>query len=98
MESGAEKRKKERRLSNFKSVYPIVLFKDPFDISDVETKKAKVVDISEEGMGLVTESPLSVGRQIEFARQHNWKLPKNAVVIWTLKQNGAFRAGIKFST
>lgn len=98
MKSGAENRKAERRLSNFKSVYPIVLFQDPCDIRDADTKKAKVVDISEEGMGLVTEDPLAVGRQIVFTRQHNWKLPKSAIVIWTLKQNGGFRAGIKFSS
>ncbi len=93
-----DKRKTERRVSKFRSVFPIVLFEDPADLTAVNGKQAEVVDISEEGMGLLTDSPLKVGHEIVFKRQRNWRLPKRAVVIWAAKHKDGYRAGIKFAS
>jgi len=91
-----DKRQKERINSKFKSLYPIVLFEDPADLSIIKPKEAEVVDISETGMGLHTSYPLKIGRKIIFSKNRNWRLPKDATVIWSVKQQDGYRAGIKF--
>jgi len=93
-----EKRKTERKISRFKSIYPIVQFEDPADLGSIHGREAEVVDISETGMGLYTDAPLKVGHEIVFKRQRNWRLPKRAVVIWASRDKDGFRAGIKFSS
>lgn len=53
--------------------------------------RAILVDISEDGIGLSTEYPLKPGQLIEILT------PKGVVtgtVMWTLKQDSLYRAGI----
>lgn len=55
--------------------------------------KGQITDISEAGIGLLTNFPLESGNLIRF----NFKnLTKTGVVMWSLKTDGSFKAGIKF--
>ncbi|MEW6428099.1 MAG: PilZ domain-containing protein [Thermodesulfobacteriota bacterium] len=92
-----EKRRTQRRISKFKSLYPVVLFEDPSEIANVNAKQAEVLDISETGMGIHTSFPLKVGNTIRFTKNRNWKLPKAAVVVWSMKENDGYRTGISFT-
>ena len=73
------------------------MYEDQGDFTSVDSKKAEVIDISETGMGLFVDNPLSVGQKIFFTKQNNWQLPDSANVIWSLKQENGFRAGIHFT-
>jgi hypothetical protein len=55
--------------------------------------EGKITDISETGLGLLTDFPLEAGNLLMF----NFKnLTKTGVVMWSMKLNGSFKAGIKF--
>ncbi len=52
------------------------------------------IDISSEGMGIVTEQPLKAGQLIRFDTGSGHR---NGLVRWSMKAGDDFRAGIKFT-
>ena len=59
---------------------------------------ATVIDISATGMGISSPTPLRTGQVVLFDQeQPNWQLPPRGLVIWCLKDQDRFRAGIEFS-
>ena len=57
---------------------------------------AKTVDISDDGIGLVTDFPLKVAQIVDFDKSLNHK---SGVVVWSkLLEDRTCRAGIKFTT
>ena len=56
--------------------------------------KSHTIDISSEGMGIVTEQPLKTGQLIRFDTESGHR---NGLVRWSMKAGDDFRAGIKFT-
>ncbi len=54
------------------------------------------IDISESGMGIVTEQELEPGQIIIFKNKENPEIRKIAIVQWSMKSGGKYRAGLLF--
>lgn len=99
-----DQKMKERRAHNRNS--------KPVEVRDTQTvwfevksdfaplaKKAAVLDLSETGMGLATDSPLETGQFVKFVKKQKKianQLPESGIVMWTLESSDGFRAGVKF--
>ncbi len=77
---------------------PTVWFEIKSDFAPL-AKKASIIDMTESGMGLATDSPLETGSFIKIVKKQKKvadQLPESGVVMWTLESSDGFRAGIKF--
>jgi hypothetical protein len=73
--------------------FSIIGYTNQKDFIPTEGIEGKITDISETGLGLLTDFPLEAGNLLRF----NFKsLTKTGVVMWSMKLNGSFKAGIKF--
>lgn len=54
------------------------------------------IDISEEGIGLVSDCPLEPGQVIIFKSKENPSILKLAIVQWSMKAGDKYRAGLMF--
>lgn len=54
------------------------------------------LDISESGIGIITDSELKPGEIIVFKKKDNPSMLKGAVVIWSNKTEGKYRSGLMF--
>ncbi|MCB2183798.1 MAG: PilZ domain-containing protein [Desulfobulbaceae bacterium] len=57
---------------------------------------AQLLNISQTGMGVVTEHELSLGQMVSVTNGLNSEMPKKAVVMWSTSFDGGFRSGLKF--
>ncbi|MBA3016167.1 MAG: hypothetical protein FP815_14645 [Desulfobulbaceae bacterium] len=67
--------------------------------SSVENNhEISILDINNAGIGIACSVPLRVGQRIFFKEDHpEWEFPKHGIVMWTFKNSGEIRAGIKFA-
>lgn len=57
---------------------------------------AASIDISEVGVGLVSDCPLEPGQVIIFKSKKNPSVLKLAIVQWSMKVGDKYRAGLMF--
>lgn len=77
---------------------PIVWFEIKSDFAPL-AKKATIMNLSEKGMGLATDSPLETGQFIKFVKKQKkiaGLLPETGIVMWTLESSEGYKAGVKF--
>lgn len=89
--------KKDRRKRQRRASLPekILVLNDSVASS---TLHARVVDVSESGVGLFSETPIKVGQVIKFLqRRRKTDFPAQGVIVWTMKKADGFRAGVMFS-
>ena len=58
--------------------------------------EVKLLDISETGMGIRAADELVLGQMINIVVNNYVKIPKKAVVMWSRRGMGGYRAGLKF--
>ena len=66
------------------------------DATRVEAK-GSIVDISEQGFGMITTYPLQKGHAITIRDRGNEKMPGYGLVKWTERAGSAYRAGLYHS-
>lgn len=89
IEQRKEKRKYERKPYNSPLEY--------FRAGESEnTLPAVSIDISERGIGLVSDCPLEPGQVIIFKSRENPSVLKIAIVQWSMKVGKKYRAGLMF--
>lgn len=59
-----------------------------------EHHRCNTVDVSNSGLGIMSETPLEFGQFIEFENKSTGTPTLNAVVQWCLPVDGKFRAGL----
>ena len=97
MSAKAEKRAHNRKPTR-KSSYLAVSFIVENDIATSNEVKAFVTDISDSGVGLLTERSLAPGQKIKFTNKKRLKdLPETGVVMWTTVSKEGHKAGVMFS-
>ncbi|MEW6115323.1 MAG: PilZ domain-containing protein [Nitrospirota bacterium] len=52
------------------------------------------VDISDSGIGIISDSFLRFGQFVEFTRMHDGGMVANAVVQWSMPLGDRFRVGL----
>ncbi|MBI5557138.1 MAG: PilZ domain-containing protein [Deltaproteobacteria bacterium] len=62
----------------------------------MESVEAKLLNISETGMGISTSGELFLGQMVNIATKADVKIPKKAVVMWSGKREEGYFAGLKF--
>lgn len=88
-EDKKEKRKYERKPHNSPLEY--------FKAGKLENMIPAVsIDISEAGIGLVSDCPLEPGQVIIFKSKGNPSVLKVAIVQWSMKTGEKYRAGLMF--
>lgn len=55
--------------------------------------KAKTTDISDKGLGFMTDFPVEPGHVLYF---HNCMMPKFAIIRWSEKSGSRYNAGAEF--
>lgn len=58
--------------------------------------EARLLNISETGMGISSESELELGQMVNISTQSQPHIPKKAVVMWSRRESGGYRSGLKF--
>lgn len=97
MGAKSEKRRHKRK-STRNASYSFVSFVIENDIATSNEVKAAVTDISENGVGLLTDRALAPGQKIKFTRkEHQKDLPEMGVVMWTTESKEGHKVGIMFS-
>ena len=67
------------------------------DISTSREIKATIMDISENGAGLLMDRALAPGQTIIFTKRESRKdLPEKGVIIWTRESKEGHKAGVMF--
>jgi len=64
----------------------------------LQSGKGRTVDISEGGVGLITEYPFEEGQQIIVYKNGAKKTPYGMTVQWVRKINGHYRVGLVYSS
>jgi len=62
----------------------------------METVEATLLNISDTGMAIITDHELVLGQLVSIATNFKNKIPNKAVVMWSCKDDGGFRAGLRF--
>ncbi len=86
-----EKRKFERKAEQREIEYTVTVL----DLRELKklTKKARLYDLSQGGIGLITDFPLEPGHVLTF---NNGLSEKIGIVKWSNKEDLYYRVGIKF--
>ncbi|MBI4843291.1 MAG: PilZ domain-containing protein [Nitrospirae bacterium] len=89
-----EKRKTERKAADIDIEFNVteVQFRQSTNISS----KGKIIDISDDGFGLITHYPLQKGQVIRLESDGHDGLPKFGLAQWTSHESGVCRAGLGF--
>lgn len=63
---------------------------------EMSTMEARMLDISETGIGLRTDSELFLGQMVIVTPGVEGEAAKKAVVMWSQQDGAGFRSGLKF--
>ncbi len=92
-----EKRRHERRPARDKIKISIIQGKGTPRLVPAESIEVLVTDISENGLGLHSESALEPGQIIKLLhKKPGWNFSDTGIVMWTIEASDGFRAGVKF--
>ncbi len=91
--SRSNKRHNERIPDPSAIDFSIIGYLNQKDFVPTSNIKGHITDISEAGIGIITDFPLESGNLLRFNFKH---LTKIGVVMWSLKTDGSFKVGIKF--
>ena len=96
MSAKVEKRAHKRK-STRNSKQMVVSLVVEGNISTYKEIKATIMDISENGVGLLMDRALAPGQTIIFTKRENRKdLPEKGVIIWTKESKEGHKAGVMF--
>jgi len=62
----------------------------------MESVEATLLNISDTGMAVISNRELVLGQLVSITTNFKIKIPKKAVVMWSCKDDGGFRAGLRF--
>ncbi|MFH1216185.1 MAG: PilZ domain-containing protein [Pseudomonadota bacterium] len=62
----------------------------------LDSMEARLLNISETGMGISTNGELELGQMVNVASNPQKNMPKKAVVMWSCREPQGYRAGLKF--
>ncbi|OKY74844.1 MAG: hypothetical protein BM485_11445 [Desulfobulbaceae bacterium DB1] len=62
----------------------------------LDSMEARLLNISETGMGIMTDGELELGQMVNIAGNAQENMSKKAVVMWSRRDNQGFRSGLKF--
>lgn len=65
---------------------------------DAGGKSATLLDVSENGAGLVLDEPLNLNQTLRLEGYGEWEEPRDAKVRWVRKANEHYRVGVEFIT
>ncbi|MFZ5765385.1 MAG: PilZ domain-containing protein [Thermodesulfobacteriota bacterium] len=62
----------------------------------MESMEARLLNISETGLGIRTAGELQLGQLVTLAGDVRENMPRKAVVMWSRQEESGYRSGLKF--
>ncbi|MFN3395391.1 MAG: PilZ domain-containing protein [Thermodesulfovibrionales bacterium] len=86
-----EKRKSERKEDRREIEYTVTVL----DLKELKklTKKAELIDLSDSGLGIITDYPLEPGHVLTFINGFSNKI---GIVRWSDREDNYYRVGVNF--
>ena len=94
MDTSTEKRQHPRKPYNTDFEF-IVLYMDSDDFRRISSK-GKILDVSQAGLGILTDFPLEPGHVLQWDDMHTKGKLHMALVKWSEKSDSLYRAGLIF--
>lgn len=98
MKTKADKRTHKRKSTRTPKHLVVTLIIEN-DISTSREIKATIMDMSDNGVGLLMDRALAPGQTIIFTKRENRNdLPEKGIIIWTTESEEGHKAGVMFSS